>query len=60
MGNKLTANIWQPKKKKYQVAHYENGHFVFYTGPFYKVRLNDAKFHNDTEKKSFYSQIKLN
>ncbi|HMT01741.1 MAG TPA: hypothetical protein PKD00_00285 [Burkholderiales bacterium] len=55
--NIITATIWHPKLKKYQLAHYQNGKFTFYTGYMYQVRLNDAKFKSQEDKKHFYSQI---
>lgn len=54
---KKTATIWHPKVKKYQLAYYENSKFTFYTGEFYQVRLNDAKFKTIEDKKEFYNKI---
>lgn len=53
-------NIVHPKLKVSQLAYYEKGYFLFAkNNNIVKLRLNDAKFHNNDEKKRFYNWLNV-
>ena len=49
-------NIWNPIEKRYAIAYYKDGYFIFQSG--YKIKKENAKFSYLPDKEEFFNSIK--